>query len=141
MEALNQARIYLPPGAKAMYLLAGSETTTKAAAQLIASGENIENKDNDQLTALAHAVQNEDVAVARRLLQLGASPKTPVGYGQMPVALMPVMSGNLELVTLMREFGADYAKIIYQGATAYDFAKQTGDAELLQALESTPRTL
>lgn len=141
VEALNQARIYLPPGAKAIYLLAGSETTAKAAAQLIASGENIDNKDNEQLNALAHAVQNEDVATARRLLRLGASPATPVGYGEVPVALMPVMSGNLELVKLMRQFGADYAKIIYQGATAFDFAKQAGDPDLLQAIEPPPRTL
>jgi tetratricopeptide (TPR) repeat protein len=141
VEALNQARIYLPPGAKAIYLLAGSEATAKAAAQLVASGENIENKDNDQLNALAHAVQNDDVATARRLLRLGASPATPVGYGEVPVALMPVMSGNLELVKLMRQFGADYAKILYQGATAFDFAKQSGDPELLQAIEPPPRTL
>jgi tetratricopeptide (TPR) repeat protein len=141
VEALNQARIYLPPGAKAIYLLASSETTAKAAAQLVASGENIDNKDNDQFNALAHAVQSDDVATARRLLRMGASPATPVGYGDLPVALMPVMSGNLGLVKLMREFGADYAKITYQGATAFDFAKQSGDSDLLQAIEPPPRTL
>jgi tetratricopeptide (TPR) repeat protein len=141
LEALNQARIYLPPGARAIYLLAGSEHTVKAAAQLVSSGENIDNKDNDKLSALAHAVQNEETATARRLLRMGASPLTPVSYNDLPVALMPVMSGNLELVKLMRESGADYAKITYQGATAFDFAKQTGDPDLLQALEPTPRTL
>ena len=141
VEALNQARIYLPPGAKAIYLLAGSETTAKAAAQLVASGENIDNKDNEQMTALANAVQNDEVATARRLLRLGASPATPVGFGAVPVALMPVMSGNLELVKLMRQFGADYAKITYEGATAFDYAQQSGDAELLQAIEPPPRTL
>jgi len=41
----------------------------------------------------------------------------------------------------MRQFGADYGKLTYQGATAFDFAKQTGDSDLLQALEPTPRTL
>jgi tetratricopeptide (TPR) repeat protein len=141
MESLNQARIYLPPGAKAMYLLAASETTAKAAAQLVASGENIDNKDNDRLNALAHAIENDDEATARRLLRMGASPATQVGYGDVPVALMPVMSGNLELVKLMRQFGADYGKLTYQGATAFDFAKQTGDSDLLQALEPAPRTL
>lgn len=82
------------------------------------------------------------MAAARRLLRLGASPATPVGYGDVPVALMPVMAGNLELVKLMRQFGADYGKLTYQGATAFDFAKQTGDPDLLRALEpTTPRTL
>jgi tetratricopeptide (TPR) repeat protein len=140
-EALNQARIYLPPGAKALYLLAGSEPTAKVAAQLVSSGESIDTKDNQNLNALAHAVQNEEVVTARRLLRMGASPLTPVGYNDVPVALLPVMSGNLELVKLMREFGADYSKIAYEGATAFDFAKQAGDPDLQQALEPTPRTL
>jgi len=141
LEALNQARIYLPPGANAIYLLARSETTVKAASQLVAAGENIDNKDNSGLNALAHAVQDQDAATARRLLRLGASPATPVGYGDVPVALMAVMGGNLELVKLMRQFGADYGKLTFQGATAFDYAKQTGDPELLKALEPTPRTL
>ena len=142
IEALNQARIYLPPGARAIYLLAGSEHTVKAAAQLVSSGESVDSKDNEKLNALAHAVQNEETATARRLLRMGASPSTLVGYSDLPIALMPVMSGNLDLVKLMRESGADYAKITYQGATAFDYARQTGDPDLLQALEpTTPRTL
>jgi hypothetical protein len=41
----------------------------------------------------------------------------------------------------MKQFGADYGRISYEGATAFDFAKQSGDPELLEALEPTPRTL
>jgi tetratricopeptide (TPR) repeat protein len=140
-ESMNQARIYLPPGPMPMYLLARSDKTASAVAKLVAAGEKIDQRDNDNLNALAHAVQNEDVAATRRLLRLGAKPDTPVGYGNVPVALMPVMSGNLDIVKLMQEFGADYAKISYEGATAYDFAKQTGDTELIQALNVKPRTL
>jgi tetratricopeptide (TPR) repeat protein len=140
-EAMNQARIYLPPGPMPMYLLARSDKTASAVAKLVAAGEKIDQRDNDNLNALAHAVQSEDVAATRRLLRLGAKPDTPVGYGNMPVALMPVMSGNLEIVKLMQEFGADYAKISYEGATAYDFAKQTGDTELMAVLNVKPRTL
>jgi hypothetical protein len=51
------------------------------------------------------------------------------------------MSGNLELIKLMKQFGADYGKISYEGATAFDFAKQAGAPDLLEALEPTPRTL
>jgi hypothetical protein len=51
------------------------------------------------------------------------------------------VSGNLELIQLMKQSGADYGKISYEGATAFDFAKQSGDPELLEALEPTPRTL
>lgn len=140
-EALNQARIYLPPGAQPFYLLARSEKTVDVAAKLAAAGEKIDQRDNDKLTALAHAVRSEDLQTARRLLRLGAKPDALVGYDDVPVAIMPVMSGNLEMVKLMQQFGADYAKITYLGATAFDFAQQTGDVELKNLLSHKPQTL
>jgi ankyrin repeat protein len=124
-----------------MYLLARGDRTSDVVAQLVAAGEKIDQKDNDNLTALAHAVQNEDLASARRLLRLGAKPTTPVGFDDTPVALIPVMSRNIEMIKLMRQFGADYGKIRYQGSTAFEFAKQTGDTELSDALSSRPLTL
>jgi hypothetical protein len=56
-------------------LLAASDKTTPAAKKLIASGEPIDQQDNEKLTALAHALQNQDLAAAR-LLMLGAHPDT-----------------------------------------------------------------
>jgi tetratricopeptide (TPR) repeat protein len=141
VEALNQARIYLPPGPMPMYLLASSDKTASVVSQLIASGEKIDQKDNEKLNALAHAIEKEDLPTMRRLLRLGAKPETPVGYGEVPVALMPVMNGNLEMIKLMQQFGADYATIRYQGATAFEVAKQAGDTELLEALSYKPRVL
>lgn len=140
-EALNQARVYLPPGPTPMYLLARSDKTADVVVQLVAAGEKIDQKDNENLTALAHAVQNDDLASARRLLRLGAKPTTPVGYGDVPVALMPVMDRNVEMIKLMQQFGADYGKIVYQGSTAFEFAKQTGDTELSSLLSRRPETL
>jgi Tfp pilus assembly protein PilF len=140
-EALLQARIYQPPGPTTMYLLARSDKTADVVAQLVAAGEKIDQKDNDNLTALAHAVQNEDLSSARRLLRLGAKPTTPVGYADVPVALMPVMDRNVEMIKLMQQFGADYGKIRYNGSTAFEFAKQTGDAELSELLSDKPETL
>jgi predicted Zn-dependent protease len=141
VEAMNQARVYLPPGPIPLYLLASSDRTVRVAEQLIAAGERIDQKDNRNMNALAHALQHEDRAAIRHLLRLGAKPDTPVGVDDMPVALIPVLSGDVELVKLLQKFGADYAKISYQGATAFDFAKQTGDPDLMQALEPTPRAL
>ena len=133
-EALNQARVYLPAGPMPLYLLAASERTLPAAKQLIAAGEKIDQTDNEGLNALAYAIQHEDLAVAKRLLQLGAKPDTTVGYGEMPVALMAVMSGNVEAIRLMQQYGADYRKLRYQGATAFDVAKGSGDNKLLEVL-------
>ena len=77
----------------------------------------------------------------RHLLRLGAKPDAHVGYDEMPVALMPVLAGNIEMVKLLEQFGADYAKISFQGATAFDFARQTGNTELLEALKQKPQVL
>lgn len=140
-EALNQARIYLPPGPQSLYLLARSERTAGIAAQLIAAGEKIDQRDNEKLNALAHAISNDDLQAAGRLLRLGAKPETPVGYDDMPVALMPVLSRDLEMVKLLQQFGADYARISYHGATALDFAKQTGDPGLRELLAQRRQTL
>jgi tetratricopeptide (TPR) repeat protein len=141
IEAMNQARIYLPPGPMPIYLLASSERTVPVAAQLIATGEKVDQKDNENLNALAHAIQREDSAAIRHLLRLGAKLDTPVGSDDMPVALMPVLAGNVEIVKLLQQLGADYARISYHDATAFDFARQTGDTELLDALKPRPQVL
>ena len=133
-EALNQARIYLPAGAMPLYLLAMSDRTIRAAKQLIAAGEQLDQKDNDKLTALAYALKNRDLAAAKRLLALGARSDIPVGYGDVPVALMPVMEGDLQAIRIMQQYGVDYSKLRYRGATAFDFAKQSGNSALLKAL-------
>jgi tetratricopeptide (TPR) repeat protein len=140
-ESLHQARIYLPPGPTLMYLLARNAKTSDVAAKLVAAGEKIDQKDNENLSALAHAIQDENLQAARRLLRLGAKTDIRVGYGDVPVALMPVMSGNIEMIKLLQEYGADYARLSYQGTTAFEFAKQTGDADLSEVLSRKPRTL
>ena len=140
-ESLNQARLFLPAGPTPLYLLAASERTSPAIQQLIAAGEQIDQKDNERRTALAYALRNGDLGAARRLLALRARPDTPVGYEDMPVALIPVTEGNIEGVRLMREFGVDYSKLRYRGATAFDFAKQMGNSAMLEALGHASTTL
>jgi tetratricopeptide (TPR) repeat protein len=133
-EALNQARIYLPAGPRPLYLLAGSERTIAAAKELVASGEQIDQKDNDGLSALAHALQDGNLGAAKRLLSLGARAEGTVGPAGMPVALLPVIQGNVDAVRLMRRYGVDYSKLRFHGTSAVDFAKQSGNSELLDAL-------
>jgi tetratricopeptide (TPR) repeat protein len=133
-EALNQARIYLPAGPMPIYLLAAHERTLAAARQLVASGEQIDQQDNEGMTALAYALQNEDSAAAKRLLGLGARPDCTIGPLGMPVALIPVMDGNADAVRSLQQAGVDYSKLTYRGATAADLAKASGNRELLEVL-------
>ncbi|MDP9082319.1 MAG: hypothetical protein M3N50_00910 [Pseudomonadota bacterium] len=133
-ESLNQARIFLPAGPKPLYLLATSDRTTAAAKKLIAAGEPVDQQDNEKLTALAYALQNQDLAAAKRLLTLGADPDTPVGATGLPVAVLPVLSADADAVRMLRQSGVNYSKITFRGATALEIAKRIGDASVIDAL-------
>ncbi|HEY2399447.1 MAG TPA: tetratricopeptide repeat protein, partial [Steroidobacteraceae bacterium] len=132
--ALNEARIYLPTGPTALFQLATDDRTLPAAKQLIAAGEPIDRRDNTGRTALAIALENGDLAAARRLLTLHAHGDAPVGPEDMPLALIPVLEQNLPAVRLLREFGVNYSTLKYRGHTAIEFAKQSQNHELLEAM-------
>jgi tetratricopeptide (TPR) repeat protein len=139
--ALNQARVFLPAGPGTLYLLASNDSTMPAAKKLVASGEAIDQKDNDEMTALALALQNGEFAAVERLLALGAGPETPVTAAAIPVALLPVLDGNRTAIGVLQRAGVDYSKLRYRGSTALDFARQNGDDALLDALQPKGRTL
>jgi tetratricopeptide (TPR) repeat protein len=141
VAALNQARIYLPAGPNALYLLATSERTLPAAKELIAAGEQIDQLDNKKYTALAKALNEENLDAARRLMKLGARADISVGYEEIPVALLPVLEGNLKAIRMLRQSGVDYSTLRYRGVTAIEFAQQLGDPELLEALGKTSVSL
>ena len=133
-QALNQARLFLPAGPRAFYGLARSERSLAAARKLIAAGEQIDQQDDERMTALAYALQDHDIEAASRLLKLGASPEAPVGALQMPVALLPVAEANIEGVRVLRESGVNFSQIRFQGISAFDIAKRIGNPALLDAL-------
>lgn len=135
IESLHQARIYLPAGAMPLYLLASHTRTLSAAKALIATGERIDQQDDLKMTALAYALQKNDLATARRLLTLGARADAPVGFEEVPLALMPVMEGNVAAVRMLRKAGVKYSKLRFRGTTALQIARQTGDDTLIAALE------
>lgn len=134
-DLLNQARIYLPAGPRPIYLLATSDSSLNALRKLVSIGEAIDQRDNNQFTALAYAVQNSDAASVKRLIRLGANPVAKVGVREIPVALLPVMSHDVDTLRVLRQSGVDYTKLRYQGQTAIEHAKQIGDRVLLEALE------
>ena len=134
-EALRQARIVRPVGPALLYELATSEHTAAAIEQLVAEGERIDQVDNEQVTALAYAIRANDLVAARRLMRQGARPEALVGFEQMPLALIPVLTGNLDSIRLMQKSGVDYSKLRYKGMTALDHARGIHDTKLLQALD------
>ena len=133
-ESLNQARVFLPPGPRAIYLLASSDPTASAARALVKRGESIDLKDNAGFTALAYALEDRNLAVSKRLLRLGARPDMLVGPNDLPVALIPVLARDLDAVRFLRSSGFDYAHLKYRGISAADYARQTGDRALMEAI-------
>lgn len=131
---LHQARVFLPTSAHTLYLLASNGGTAAAFEKLIEGGEDIDQKDNDNLTALARALQEKDLRAARRILASGADPATRIGYASIPVALASVMEGDIDAVRLLQEFGADYTRLSMDGITASDIARSLGDQALLEQL-------
>ena len=140
LEWLNKARIYLPGSPSVLYFLAGSEMTLPAAKQLVAGGEAIDQKDNYKYTALAYALQNKDYPAARRLLKMGARPETTIGPSEMPVALEPVVSGDIEGVRIMQRAGVNYAKLRHKGVSAVELARRSGSRETEEALDLKHQT-
>ena len=140
-DSLNQARIYLPAGAKALYLMAGSDITAAAARKLIASGEGVDQKDNEGMTALALALQEKDLAAVKRLLALGARTDVAVGSLAIPVALLPVLEGDADAIRLLRRQGVNYARLKFRGASAVDIARQSGSRAALEALGNNEAVL
>lgn len=132
--ALNEARIYLPAGPKALYLLAKNERTAAAARALIGAGEDVDQTDNERINALAYALQNRDAAAAERLLKLGARPDTLVSDAAIPVALIPVLDRDADCIRALRQAGVNYSTLRFRGATAFDIAKRLGDPAIIEAL-------
>ena len=63
---------------------------------------------------------------------------TPIDTVGMPAALIPVVSGDYEGIRLMRKFGVDYETLRFNGTSAVDMARRSGDRRLLDAL--SPRS-
>lgn len=135
-EFINRARIYFPIGAKLFYRLSSSPSTLKAAKALIKSGEHIDQKDNNGMTALAYALERRAYDIVDRLVKTGASPTASVGDQAMPIALIPVFSNDLEGVRLLRKLGVNYASINFQGMSATNYARKIGNKKMIDALGS-----
>lgn len=134
MDFINRARIYFPIGAQLFYRLGSSASTLNAAKALANSGESIDQKDNNGMTALAYAIERREYDIAGRLVKLGGSPTALVGEQAVPVALIPVFNNDLEGVRLLRKLGVNYSVVNFQGVSAMNYARKIGNKKMLDVL-------
>ncbi len=96
----------------------------------------------DALTAVAIAVWGQPhpaQAAESGANSLSHLEVKPLDEGR--VALLPVLEGNLDAIRVLQRAGVDYSKLRFKGASAIDFAKQSGNDALLNALTAQERTL
>lgn len=134
MDNINRARVYFPIGARLFYRLGSSSATLKVVTALAKSGENVDQKDNNGMTALAYAVEHREYETASRLVKAGASPLATIGEQSVPLALVPVFNQDLQGIRMMKRLGVNYASVSYQGVSAVNYARKMGNKELLDAL-------
>ena len=134
MEYINRARVYFPIGARLFYRLGSSAATLKVATALAKSGENVDQKDNNGMTALAYAVERRDYETASRLVKVGASLLVTIREQAVPVALVPVFNNDLQGIRLMKRLGVNYSSIHFQGMTAMNYARKMGNKKMLDVL-------
>lgn len=137
-EALNRAQVFLPEGAGTFYELARRDATAKVLAAMLKNGSSLGVADNDKMTALAHALQREDLDAARRLLRLGAKSSETVGEEAYPVALLPLMQQSIAGVELMQANGVNYSKLRFRGMSGLDIAKRMDNPALLKVIQQGP---
>lgn len=140
-EALRLARVAMPVGPRLFYALAESDQTATAAKALVRAGERVSMRDDNGMDALAYALVAGDTGAAGRLLAMGARPDALVGPERMPVALLPVVSGDPAGVELMQRAGVDYSQLRFRGTTALQMAREQGDERVLRVMESGARRL
>jgi uncharacterized protein len=90
-------------------------------------------------TALHSAASANRVDVARVLLDAGADPNARQSKGHTPLH-SAAHNGNGALVKLLIDRGADPSAATDEGRDAISFARGTGDAESIEAIETALRT-
>jgi hypothetical protein len=135
VNALNQARVFLPEGPELFYELARADLTSAIIPDLVKAGTSLTAKDNKKFSALAYALMRSDADAARRLAKLGSKFDDPVGIKEYPVGLIAVMRQDVNCVKMMKELGVDFTQLNFNGTNAIDYARQIRNKELSALIE------
>ena len=101
---------------------------------LLSNGAKLEETDIEGYTALHWAIAYDQYEAAQTLLEAGANPNAVDAYGTHPL-MTAVFNNNLEIVKLLLDYGADRDFKDSQDQTAYDYALEYGDNEVIRLLE------
>ncbi|EWG10594.1 M48 family metallopeptidase [Cytobacillus firmus] len=113
---------------------AASENDTDMIHSLLNDGADIEETDADGTTALHWAVSYGQYDSAALLLENGANPNVIDNYQTSPL-MSAVFNEDIDMAMLLLEFDADPAVKDAEGYTAYDYAKDFENIELMEILQ------
>jgi ankyrin repeat protein len=100
---------------------------------LVAERNGITGTEPDGTTALHWAARQDDLELAARLLDAGATPAAPNRYGVTPLYLA-AENGSARMLAILLEAGASATEIARDGETVLMTAARTGNVEAAQVL-------
>ena len=106
----------------------------------LASGADIDARDEHGQTALMNAARDGQAPVVRLLAERGADLNHHAKYG-LTAVMLAVIGGHAEVVRVLVAAGADLTLVGtgapgFQGKTAGELARERGDAGVLAVLET-----
>lgn len=105
---------------------------------LLTEGANVDSKDTNGRTALMYASSGPFVETAEVLLDAGAKVNTQGSLEGFTSLMTAAAEGQLEVVQLLLERGADHTLEDVDGDTALGFAKERGHTGVVELLENMP---
>ncbi|QED49004.1 M48 family metallopeptidase [Cytobacillus dafuensis] len=113
---------------------AASENDVETIQKLLANGADVNEFDEEGSTALHWAVYNGNTDAASILLENGADPNIVDIYESTPL-ISSVFNDDIEMAELLLQNGADPAYVDSEGYTAYKYAEEYGNVDLMEILK------